>query len=153
ILSAAVLGGVLTSLLAALVPAMQAAQQEPADVVRQRPRRSGWRYRLLQVGTSGLLIVAGVGCIVFRDYLPARAGAFGGIIVVLLGALTATPFLAALAARLLQPAARLLLGIEGRLAVDNLARSPGRTGLVVAALAAGVALLFQTAGVTQSSED
>ena len=53
---------------------------------------------------------------------------------------------------MLGPVARRFLGIEGRLAADNLARSPGRTGLVIAALAAGVALLVETAGLTVSSE-
>jgi putative ABC transport system permease protein len=48
---------------------------------------------------------------------------------------------------------RRLFGIEGRLAADNLVRAPGRTGLVIAALAASVALLVQTAGVIRSNED
>jgi putative ABC transport system permease protein len=55
--------------------------------------------------------------------------------------------------RLLQPAARLVLGIEGRLAADNLVRAPGRTGLVITVLAAGVALFLQTAGVIRSNRD
>jgi putative ABC transport system permease protein len=153
ILMAAVAGGVLTALLAALVPSLQAAQQEPADVVRRRPRIPRLASRLAHVAISGLLTAAGLCCILFRDLLPPRAGAFGGIVIVLLGLLTATPLLAAAFARLLQPVSRALLGLEGRLAADNLARSPGRTGLVIAALAAGVALLFQTSGITRSSED
>ena len=55
--------------------------------------------------------------------------------MVLVGALLASPFFAALAARLFQPLARNFLGIEWRLAADNLVRSPGRTGLVIGALA------------------
>jgi putative ABC transport system permease protein len=43
--------------------------------------------------------------------------------------------------------------VAGRLAADNLVRSPGRTGLVITALAAGVALLLQTGGVVRSNED
>jgi putative ABC transport system permease protein len=67
--------------------------------------------------------------------------------------LVASPLLAAVLGRLLQPLARQLLGIEGRLAADNLARSAGRTGLVIGALAASVALLVQTAGTTLSTEN
>src|SRR5207244_12999346 len=74
-----------------------------------------------------------------HDALPIL-GAFGGIVSLLVAALVASPLLAAGAARLLGPVAR-LLGIEARLAADNLARSPGRTGLVIASLAAGVALV------------
>src|SRR5262249_30683324 len=50
-----------------------------------------------------------------------------------------------------QPLARRYLGLEARLAADNLVRAPGRTGLVIAALAAGVALVVQTAGVIRSN--
>jgi putative ABC transport system permease protein len=69
-----------------------------------------------------------------------------------LAALVATPLLAAAAGRLVQPVFRYLLGLGGRLAADNLVRSPGRTGIVIAALAATGALLVQTAGFLCSTE-
>jgi putative ABC transport system permease protein len=46
-----------------------------------------------------------------------------------------------------------LRGLEGRLASDNLVRSPGRTGLVITVLAAGVMIFLQTAGVIRSNTD
>jgi putative ABC transport system permease protein len=110
------------------------------------PRRWAW-----QVAASGLLGALGLGCILLRGVLPNRLGTFGGICLVLLGALVATPLLAALLARLVQPLARRWFGIEARLAADNLVRAPGRTGLVIAALAAGVALVLQTAGTIHSN--
>ncbi len=66
--------------------------------------------------------------------------------------LVAMPLLAGVVGRLVQPFFRFFLGLEGRLAADNLVRSPGRTGLVVAALAATGGLLLQTAGFTHSTE-
>src|SRR5260370_969768 len=51
---AAVSAGLLTSLSAALVPAIQAALHEPAEVVRRTPGRRGLASRLLQTGDSGL---------------------------------------------------------------------------------------------------
>jgi putative ABC transport system permease protein len=54
---------------------------------------------------------------------------------------------------LLQPVLRAVLPIEARLAADNLIRSPGRTGLVIGALGAGVAVMIQTAGVGKSNEE
>lgn len=148
-----VLAGVVVALLAGLIPAIQAAREEPADTVRRVPFRASWVYRAMQAGASVLTILAGLLCIAIRGQLESpRIGTFGGLILVLTGTLLATPFLAAVAARLLGPICRQLLGIEGRLAADNLARSPGRTGLVIAALAAGVALLIQTAGLTVSSK-
>src|SRR5262249_25487553 len=54
--------------------------------------------------------------------------------------------------RLAQPLFGTWLRIEGRLAADNLVRSPGRTGIVIAALAATGAVLVQTAGFIRSTE-
>jgi putative ABC transport system permease protein len=152
ILISAALAGLGTALLAALVPAVQAASEEPADAVRRAPRTGRWLLLFLQGAASGLFLAAGLACIAFRDYLPARYGAFGGVALLLIGGLVAMPLLTAIASHLLKPVIRSLFGIEGRLAADNLARSPGRTGLVVGALAAGAALLVQTAGVVLSSE-
>jgi putative ABC transport system permease protein len=108
--------------------------------------------RVLHIGGSVVLIGGGVLGIALAPYLPPRAGSFGGVCLVLVGILLATPLFAELIARLLAPLTR-HLSIEGRLAADNLTRSPGRTGLVIAALAAGVALMFEAAGLTLSSEE
>src|SRR5206468_6929004 len=59
---------------------------------------------------------------------------------------------AAVCARLLRPPAQRLFPVEGRLAADNLVRAPGRTGLVIAAVAACVALMVHTAGTIRSTE-
>jgi putative ABC transport system permease protein len=144
--------GVATALLAALLPALQAAGEEPADAVRRAPPGPRAVARLLHGASCGLVVAAGLAAMAFRTALPPRVGAYGGAILLLLGLLAATPLLAAAAARLLQPAARLVPGLAYRLAADSLARSPGRTGLVIGALAAGVALLVLNAGITASSE-
>jgi putative ABC transport system permease protein len=152
-LIAGAVAGLLTAVVAAWIPAAQAAAQEPADAVRRTPPSPGRGYRLAQVAASGGLIAAGLLAMAGKALLPARMGAYGGIVLILVGTLAATPLLAALAARLLSPLARRLLGLEGRLAADNLVRAPGRTGLVIGALAASVGLLVQTAGVIKSNED
>ncbi len=148
----AVLSGTSVAVLAALVPALQAAGEEPADAVRRVPRRHGSIYFVIQVGGIGLLVAGGFLAVSLRQHLPARAGAFAGIVCILLGALVAAPILAAGFSRLVQPLFRGLLGLEGRLAADNLVRSPGRTGLVIAALAATGGLMVQTAGFLRSTE-
>jgi putative ABC transport system permease protein len=148
----ALLCGPLTAVLAALVPALRAAQEEPADAVRRVPVVVGILFRILHVGLTLLLLGGGVACILLRSRLPSPTGAYGGIVCLLLAALVATPLLAAGLARFLQPVFRRLLGLEGRLAADNLIRAPGRTGLVIAALAATGALLVQTAGFIHSTE-
>src|SRR5262249_23161303 len=108
--------------------------------------------RILHVSASVLLVGVGVGFIVLRSHLPPRVGAYAGPPIILLAGLLATPFLTASIARAIQPLTRRLLGVEARLAADNLLRAPTRTGLVVGALAAGVALVIETAGLIKSNE-
>ena len=145
--------GLATTVLAAFIPALRATDEEPARAVRRLPPLQGLGHRLLQLAASFGLVAAGMICMLYRTQLPARFGTYGGFVLVLLGLLLTTPLLAAFAARLLQPAAHWLLGIGGRLAADNLVRAPGRTGLVITALAAGVAIFVETAGVIRSNRD
>jgi putative ABC transport system permease protein len=152
LLSAGV-AGIVTTLLAAVIPALLAASQEPAESVRRRPPRWNWRFRVVHAGACMVLIVLGAAGAAMREFLPYRLGVYAGVALIFIGCLLASPLLAAACARFLRPVAPRLLGIEGRLAADNLVRSPGRTGLVIAALAASVALLVQTSGVIRSNED
>jgi len=144
--------GMLTALLAALVPAMQASQDEPADAVRRSPQRAGRFFRVAQFLASVILIVGGFSLVLLRDSLPRGWGGYGGLVLLLVGLLLAVPFLVSVLSLWLQPIFRRLFGIEARLAADNLSRAPGRTGVVVGALAAGVALMFQTAGIGESNK-
>jgi putative ABC transport system permease protein len=149
-LVAAVLAGAATALLAALVPSLEAAFGQPADAVRRGPTAAGLPLRLCLLGL--LLLAAGLAGFAFRMHMPARVGLFGGVAVALLGCFLMLPLCAAVLAQLVQPLARRFGSIEVRLAADNLVRTPGRTGLVIAALAAAVTLTLQTAGVTYSNE-
>jgi putative ABC transport system permease protein len=152
-LALAVAAGTLTTILASLVPAIQASREEPADAVRRVPVSLHAFYRLAQAAGAAWLVGAGVLCVLFRARLPQRFGVFSGVIFVLVGALVATPLFAAILSRFLRPVFRRIFGLEGRLAADNLARSPGRTGIVIAALAATGALMVTTAGYIHSAED
>ena len=91
---AAVAAGVCTALLAALVPALRAANQQPADAVRRVPVTSSLIWRFLQIAFSASLVGAGLVCMALREWLPLRTGSFGGISLVLIGILFATPLLA-----------------------------------------------------------
>ncbi|HEV2945828.1 MAG TPA: FtsX-like permease family protein [Gemmataceae bacterium] len=147
------LAGILTALIAAMVPAIRAAQEQPADAIRRNPQTVRWEYRLAQLTLSLGLVGLGLVFIFLRARLQVRTGSFGGLVLVLLGLLFLTPLLAAGISRVLQPVIRITLGLEARLAADNLVRSPGRTGLVITALAAGVAMVLQTAGIIRSNEE
>jgi putative ABC transport system permease protein len=84
--------------------------------------------------------------------LPSRWGTYGALLFPLAATLVVMPVLTAFLAGLLRPAAERLLGVPGRLAADQLARNPGRAGLTATALAASVALVFQTGGVIHGNE-
>src|SRR5262249_45095987 len=121
--------------------------------VRRTPSAAGRFFRYLQVLASLLMIGTGLSFVLVRDHLPKRVGGYGGMVLLLVGMLLAVPVLVGVMAGVLQPLARRFFGIEARLASDNLLRVPGRTGVVVGALAAGVALMFQTAGIGKSNEE
>jgi putative ABC transport system permease protein len=145
--------GIVTATLAALVPVFRASAEEPAVAVRRIPPTPTWTFLLLQMALAGFLIILGGALILIRDVLPGRTGTHVGMMLIMVGVLVAMPLVAGFVARLVQPVARRVLAIEGRMAADNLVRAPARTGLVVAALAAGVALIFQTAGTMRSNRD
>jgi putative ABC transport system permease protein len=156
-LAMAVAAGMFTALLAALVPAFRAAFEEPADAVRRVPSQRRLVHYLLLAAISLFFIVAGLSLIAFKAHLAPRHGTFFGVVLMFIGGLAASPILAAilLASLVNQVLFRLLrpiLRIEDRLAADHMFRSPTRSGLVIGALAAGLGLLIQTAGTTQSSE-
>ncbi len=152
LMSGAIAAGVLTTVLAALLPALQAASQEPADAVRRVPIVVHLLGRIVHLGASGALVGAGLACVLGRDFLPLRVGVFLGIVLVLLGLLVLAPLLAVIVGRFLQPLFRRVLGVAARLAADNLVRSPTRTGLVIAFLAATGGLMVETAGFINSTD-
>ncbi|HUR53008.1 MAG TPA: FtsX-like permease family protein, partial [Gemmataceae bacterium] len=149
----ALIAGVLTAVFAALVPAIQAAASDPAHVVRRSAKGAVGVWKLIHQIACLVLVGGGLGMILLRHELPARLGSVGGMMIALVGLLLSAPILVGVLVSLLHPLVRAVCGIELRLAFDNLSRAPGRTGVVIGALGAGVALMFQTAGVGRSNEE
>lgn len=151
----AILAGTITALVAALVPAFQASNENPAEAVRRIPPKPTLHFRVLQITASVVIVLIGMGITALHGTQLQQTWQFSGMImglmIILTGIMVALPIFAAMVAKITQPINRQLMGIEGRLAADNLVRSPGRTGLVIAALASGVALVMQTAGVIRSN--
>jgi putative ABC transport system permease protein len=143
--------GILSAVIASLVPAVEAAYEKPAEAVRRVPKEASVSHLVLHIVATGVLVLGGMGMILVRDYIPKRWGTYGGLSLVMIGALLAAPLFAQVAARGLIPIARRLFPIEWRLAADNMIRSPGRTGMVIGALAAGVCLIVETAGIIVSN--
>jgi putative ABC transport system permease protein len=147
----ALAAGVVTTVGAALWPAIRASQENPAEAVRRVPRPATGRHLVALLAGSVGLLAAGAALTLLRNVLPMHWGTFGGLALVLTGALVASPLAATVVATGLRPVARRFFPIEWRLAADNLLQAPGRTGMVIGALAAGVSLVVQTAGVIRSN--
>ena len=143
--------GILSAVIASLVPAVEAACEKPAAAVRRVPKEAPVSHLVVHIVATGALVLGGMGMILVRDYIPKRWGTYGGLSLVMIGALLAAPLFAQVAARGLVPIARRFFPIEWRLAADNMVRSPGRTGMVIGALAAGVCLIVETAGIIVSN--
>ncbi|MGH7224036.1 MAG: FtsX-like permease family protein, partial [Gemmataceae bacterium] len=143
--------GVCTALLAAVLPALQAGRVHPIESLRRLPPPLCRHCRRIRVAAVLGLLACGLGWLA-RTYLPSRLSGYGTMVLVLLAGLLMTPLIVLALAHALRPAARRLLGAGGCLALDNLIRSPGRTGLVATTLAAGVALFVQTSGFIASNE-
>ncbi|MFO0846386.1 MAG: ABC transporter permease, partial [Gemmataceae bacterium] len=94
LMAVAVVSGTLVAVFAALVPALQAAGEEPADAVRRVPRRQALLFAVLQIAASLLLLLAGFAMARYREQLPARTGMFAGVVCLVLGGLVSTPLFA-----------------------------------------------------------
>lgn len=146
----AVMGGMITALLAALIPALLAATDEPADAIRRSPSASRKMIRRLHRLACIALVIAGLIVFYVRWQLPSGMGALLSMAMILIGLLLATPIFVGVLARLVHPFCRWFFGVEARLAVDNLIRSPARTGVVIGALTAAMSLMILTSGLRKS---
>jgi putative ABC transport system permease protein len=141
--------GVLTSMLAAFVPARNAARVEPVQALQKG------KYQVLSAGESRArrvaALAAAVGallCLALSQYRPLF---YLGYILILLAGLLLTPFLSLELAKLLRVPLKWLRPVEGSLAADSLIQSPRRTSATVAALMLSLGLVIGTGGVARAS--
>jgi len=147
----AVVLGVITSLVAAYIPARNAARVDPVQALQKG------KYQQLSAGENrtrriAALIVAllALACAVLsRNPILFYVG--DGLAV--LAALLLTPTLAQLVAHALRPVLKWLRPVEGTLAVDSLLQAPRRTSGAVAALMLSLALVVALGGLTRASYD
>lgn len=130
--------GVGATLLAALVPALEAARATPRTVL-DRTSIEGRQRRLLPwaLACGSLLIVSALAGLL----LPGRSlpGAFVLMFVLILGYGLVTPGAAVVLLTRLQPLIRAGFGILGKMAARNLIAGLSRTGVATAALVIAVA--------------
>ena len=147
--------GTLVTLLAAVFPARRAATIAPVAAMRdtgvESERASRWRI----AAGVGLLLA---GAALAYEGLFRREGGdlqlLGlGALGVFLGAAVLGPVTAPVLARLLGRPLPALLGVDGRLAVENAVRSPRRTATTASALMIGVGLVAFIAIAAQSVKE
>jgi putative ABC transport system permease protein len=147
----AVVLGVVTSVIAAFIPARNAARVDPVQALQKG------KYQQLSAGENrtrriAALIVAllALGCALLGRY---RILFYLGDALAVLAALLLTPTLSQLVARALRPLLKWLRPVEGTLAVDSLLQAPRRTSGAVAALMLSLALVVALGGLTRASYD
>ena len=149
VLALALAIGVVTSLVAAAVPAWNAARVDPVQALQKG------RYQVLSAGENRLRAVLGgvlglvsVGCLIADG---SRLIFYAGYALVIVVALLLAPILTLALATTLRPALKWLRPVEGALAADSLIQSPRRTSASVSALMLSLALVVAFDGMARAS--
>ncbi len=147
----AVVLGVITSVVAAVIPARSAARVDPVQALQKG------KYQQLSAGENRVrriaalvVAIAAAACLLFERY---RIFFYVGDALAVLAALLLTPTFALWLARALRPLLRWLRPVEGTLAADSLLQAPRRTSGAVAALMLSLALVVALGGLTRASYD
>ena len=143
--------GIATSVVAAFIPARNAARVDPVQALQKG------KYQQLSAGENRarrmvalLVAILAVGCALGGRY---RIVFYLGDALAVLAALLLTPALALWVTRLLRPLLKWLRPVEGTLAADSLLQAPRRTSGAVAALMLSLALVVALGGLTRASYD
>jgi putative ABC transport system permease protein len=141
--------GILTSIVAALIPSRQAARVDPVQALQKG------KYQVLSAGESrtraivaAVFAAVSVVCLAFSEQ---RVLFYVGFALAILVALLLGPLLSLALARMLKPVLRLLRPVEGALAADSLIQAPRRTSASVAALMLSLALVVAFGGMARAS--
>lgn len=149
VLSLALAIGVATSLVAAAIPALNAARVDPVQALQKG------RYQVLSAGESRLrLILATVLGILSAACLTAvelRPIFFAGYAFAIVAAVLLGPILSLALAKAARPVLKWMWPVEGVLAADSLIQSPRRTSASVAALMLSLALVVAFSGMARAS--
>jgi len=144
----AVLAGLATSILAAWIPARNAAAVDPVKALQKG------KYQIMSAGENRRRRI--LGAILFSVSLgtlllgTGKLAFYVGYILMIVAALLFAPTLTLLLSRAIRPFLRWILPAEGTLAADSLIQTPRRTSATVAALMLSLAMVMGFGGVTDS---
>lgn len=141
--------GVLTSMLAAFIPARNAASVEPVQALQKG------KYQVLGTGESrfrrwaaAVCITGSLGCLGFSQN---REVFYAGLAMYIFAVLLLIPFLCQAMVRFLRVPLKWVRPVEGALAADSLLQAPRRTSATVAALVLSLALVVGQGGSAAGS--
>jgi putative ABC transport system permease protein len=149
LLGTALVLGVATSMIAASIPARNAARVDPVQALQKG------KYQVLSAGESRLRAVLaailGVVSIVLLTIGGPRPVFYLGYALAIAASLLLAPLLSLALAKAARPLLKFLRPVEGALAADSLIQAPRRTSASVAALMLSLALVVAFAGMARSS--
>jgi putative ABC transport system permease protein len=149
LLITAVVIGTITSVIAAFIPARNAAAIDPVQALQKG------KYQIITAGENRIrrllalvLTAAATACV-----LLARGSnwIYVGYVLAISAGVLLTPTATALVSRVLRPLLKRLSPVEGALAADSLIQAPRRTSGTVAALMLSIALVIGLAGLAKAS--
>jgi len=151
LLFGALVMGVVTSVIAAWIPARAAAGVDPVQALQKG------RYQLLSKGENRLrrqiaaaLFVIVFFCLFFTQNRPIF---YAGYFLTVIAGLLLVPTIALWLSKAIRPIMKWLRPVEGTLAADSLIQSPRRTSGAVSALALSIALVISLGGMARASYD
>ena len=141
--------GIATSIIAAAIPAHNAARVDPVQALQKG------KYQVLSAGESRLRAILGLSLgavsIVCLNIGGSRPVFYAGYALAIVVALMISPLLSLALAKALRPILKWARPVEGSLAADSLIQSPRRTSASVAALMLSLALVIAFAGMARAS--
>jgi putative ABC transport system permease protein len=148
LLSAAIAIGIVTSMIAAWLPARNASRVDPVHALQKG------KYQVLTAGenrarrlTAAVLMAAAIVML----WLGSSIWFYAGYTLIILAALMLVPTVALWFARALRPVLKWLRPVEGALAADSLIQSPRRTSGAVAALMLSLGQVIGLGGIGRES--
>jgi putative ABC transport system permease protein len=141
--------GIATSMIAALIPARNAARVDPVKALQKGRYQvlSAGENRRRRISAAAAIVIAAV-CLLFGSVPPVF---YTGYILSVVAVLLLTPSLALYLAEVLRRPLKWLRPVEGALAADSLIQAPRRTSATVAALMLSLAMVVALAGLARAS--
>jgi putative ABC transport system permease protein len=149
LLAAAVAMGLITSLVAGVLPARAAAAVDPVRALQKGLYQTmGGRERASRNWMALAAASLSTAALVFSE---SRFIFYGGFVLAAVAAVLMSPYLCRLLAKAVRAPLSRILPVEGPLAADSLLQSPRRTSGTVAALMLSISLVIALGGLARAS--